>query len=172
MDCDAAAYLVPIAMLSVVNWKNGTGWGMPDLRPPRNQVELAAMHDLRDRVLFKGRGRSGYDRHHPEDQSPDNHFMGFWQDGELLGTLRVDFLDDETGALRLVAIEPRLQRRGTGRKMIVAAEQLISREAVAASSPTPPSMQFSSILDLDTRKYTGTTQAKALASRSFRCRNS
>ena len=53
--------------------------------------------------------------------------MGFWQDGELWGTLRVDFLDDETGALRLVAIEPRLQRRGIGRKMIVAAEQLISR---------------------------------------------
>jgi GNAT superfamily N-acetyltransferase len=100
---------------------------MPDLRPPRNQVELAAMHDLRDRVLFKGRGRSGYDRHHPDDQSPDNHFMGFWQDGELLGTLRVDFLDDETGALRLIAIEPRLQRRGIGGKMIAAAEQLISR---------------------------------------------
>jgi GNAT superfamily N-acetyltransferase len=87
------------------------------------------MHDLRDRVLFKGRGRSGYDRHHPDDQSPDNHFMGFWQDGELLGTLRVNFLDDETGALRLVAIEPRLQRRGIGRKMIVAAEQFISRAA-------------------------------------------
>jgi hypothetical protein len=52
--------------------------------------------------------------------------MGFWQDGELLGTLRVDFLDDETGALRLVAIEPRLQGRGIGRKMIVAAEQFIS----------------------------------------------
>jgi GNAT superfamily N-acetyltransferase len=114
-------------MLSVINWKNETGWGMPDLRPPRNQVELAAMHDLRDRVLFKGRGRSGYDRHHPDDQSPDNRFTGFRQDGELLGTLRVDFLDDETGALRLVAIEPRLQRRGIGRKMIVAAEQLISR---------------------------------------------
>jgi GNAT superfamily N-acetyltransferase len=100
---------------------------MPDLRLPRNRVELAAMHDLRDRVLFKGRGRSGYDRDHPDDQSPDNHFMGFWQDGELLGTLRVDFLNDETGALRLVAIEPRLQRHGIGRKMIVAAEQFISR---------------------------------------------
>jgi GNAT superfamily N-acetyltransferase len=100
---------------------------MPDLRPPRNQVELAAMHDLRARVLFKGRGRSGYDRHHPDDQSPDNHFMGFWQDGELVGTLRVDFLGDETGALRLIAIEPRLQRRGIGGKMIAAAEQLISR---------------------------------------------
>jgi GNAT superfamily N-acetyltransferase len=87
------------------------------------------MHDLRDRVLLKGRGRSGYDRYHPDDQSQDNHFMGFWQDGELLGTLRVNFLDDETGALRLVAIEPRLQRRGIGRKMIVAAEQFISRAA-------------------------------------------
>jgi GNAT superfamily N-acetyltransferase len=100
--------------------------GMPDMRPPRNQIELAAMHDLRDTVLFRGRGRSDYDRHHPDDQSPNNHFLGFWQDDELLGTLRVDFLDDETGALRLVAVEPRLQGRAIGRKMIVAAEQFIS----------------------------------------------
>jgi GNAT superfamily N-acetyltransferase len=99
---------------------------MPELRRPRNQVELASLHDLRDTVLFKGRGRSGYDRHHPDDQSPDNHFMGFWQDGELLGTLRVDFLDDEMAALRLVAVEPRLQLHGIGRKMITAAERLVS----------------------------------------------
>jgi GNAT superfamily N-acetyltransferase len=102
------------------------GMGMPELRPPRNQAELAALHDLRDTVLFRGRGRSGYDRHHPDDQSPANHFMGFWQHGELLATLRVDFLDDETAALRLVAVEPRLQRRGIGRKMVVAAERFIS----------------------------------------------
>src|SRR5215471_2549213 len=102
------------------------GAGMRELRLPKNQLELAALHDLRDRVLFKGRGRSGYDRHHPDDQSPNNRFMGFWQDGELLGTLRVDFIDDETAALRLVAVEPRLQRRGIGRQLITAAERLIS----------------------------------------------
>jgi GNAT superfamily N-acetyltransferase len=99
---------------------------MPELRPPRNQFELATLHDLRDTVLFKGRGRSDYDRHHPDDHSPDNHFMGFWQDGELLGTLRVDFLTDETAALRWVAVEPRLQRHGIGRKMVTAAERVIS----------------------------------------------
>jgi GNAT superfamily N-acetyltransferase len=98
---------------------------MPELRRPRDQFELAEIHNLRDACLFKGRGRSGYDRHHPDDQSPDNHFMGFWQDGELLGTLRIDFLDDKTAALRLVAIEPRFQGRGIGRNMIVAAEQFI-----------------------------------------------
>jgi GNAT superfamily N-acetyltransferase len=110
---------------------------MPELRLPRNQVELAAIHDLRDTVLFKGRGRSGYDRNHPDDQLPNNHFMGFWQDGELLGTLRVDFLDDVTAALRLVAVEPRLQRCGIGRKMIAAAEQ----RAAAVLSPMPPPMR-------------------------------
>jgi len=52
--------------------------------------------------------------------------MGFWQDGDLLGTLRVDFLDNETAALRLVAVEPRLQGSGIGRKMIAAAERFIS----------------------------------------------
>jgi GNAT superfamily N-acetyltransferase len=100
--------------------------GTPELRSPRNQAELAALHDLRDAVLFSGRGRSGYDRHHPDDRSPANHFMGFWQRGKLLGTLRVYFLGDETAALRLVAVAPRLQRRGIGRKMIVAAERFIS----------------------------------------------
>ena len=108
------------------SWRNRLGTGVPELRLPRNQIELAGIHDLRDTVLFKGRGRSDYDRHHPDDQSPNNHFMGFWQDDELLGTLRVDFLDDETAALRLVAVEPHLQGRGIGRKMIVAAEQFIS----------------------------------------------
>jgi GNAT superfamily N-acetyltransferase len=110
----------------LASWRNRLGTGVPELRLPRNQTELAGIHDLRDTVLFKGRGRSGYDRHHPDDQSPNNHFMGFWQDGELVGTLRVDLLDDETAALRLVAVEPRLQGRGIGRKMIVAAEQFIS----------------------------------------------
>jgi hypothetical protein len=59
---------------------------------------------LRDAVLFKGRSRSGYDRHHPGDQSPNNHFMGFWQHGELLGTLRVDFPDDETDWSEIITI--------------------------------------------------------------------
>jgi GNAT superfamily N-acetyltransferase len=98
---------------------------MPELRLPLGPIELAAIHDLRDTVLFKGRGRSGYDRNHPDAQSPANHFMGFWQDRELLGTLRIDFLDRETAALRLVAVEPRAQHRGTGRKMIAAAERFI-----------------------------------------------
>ena len=98
---------------------------MPELRLPRNDIELAAIHDLRDAVLFEGRGRSNYDRHHPDDLSLANHFMGFWQDSELIGTLRVDFLDSETAALRLVAVAPRLQRSGIGRKMIAAAERFI-----------------------------------------------
>src|SRR5262249_47979178 len=81
---------------------------------------------LRDTVLFRGRGRSGYNCDHPDDRAPDNHFMGFWQDGELVGTLRVDFLCDEAAALRLVAVEPRLQQRGIGGKMIAGAERFIS----------------------------------------------
>jgi len=52
--------------------------------------------------------------------------MSFWQGGELLGTLRVDFLGCETAVLRLVAIEPRFQRRGIGRAMIAVAERFIS----------------------------------------------
>jgi GNAT superfamily N-acetyltransferase len=98
---------------------------MSDLRRPKNERELAALHDIRDAVLYKGRGRIDYDRHHPDDVSPANHLLGFWRDDVLLGTLRIDILDGETAVLRSVAIEPRLQRRGFGRQMIEAAERFI-----------------------------------------------
>jgi GNAT superfamily N-acetyltransferase len=98
---------------------------MSALRRPKSERELAALHDLRDAVLFKGRGRNNYDRHHADDTAPGNHFMGLWRDDLLLGTLRIDFLDSETAVLRLVAIEPRLQRRGIGRAMVEAAERFV-----------------------------------------------
>ncbi len=74
--------------------------------------------------------------------------MGFWQDGELLGTLRVDFIDDETAALRLVAVEPGLQRRGIGREMITAAERFISASRCrrAVTNAATDAVQFYSQL--------------------------
>jgi len=129
------------------------------------------MHDLRDAVLFNGRGRSGYDRHHPDDRSAANHFMGFWQGGELLGTLRVDFLGCETAVLRLVAIEPRFQRRGIGRAMIAVAERFIST-AGRSRVVTNAAIDAVGFLDLDMSKRPGTIQVRKWPEkRSLRCRN-
>src|SRR5262245_14397153 len=106
-----------------------------------------------------------------DDQSPNNHFMGFWQDDELLGTLRVDFLNDETAALRLVAVEPCLQGRGIGRKMIVAAEQFISAAGCrrVVTNAASDAAQFYSRLGYEEVPWDN--PGEGAGDRSFRCRN-
>jgi ribosomal protein S18 acetylase RimI-like enzyme len=117
---------------------------MFDLRLPRNETELTALHDLREEVLFKRRGRDDYDRNNPGDTAPGNYFMGFWRDDALLGTLRIDFLDETRAALRRVAIRPDRQRQGIGREMLRQAEVFIQQRqrTVAVSNVAADAVEF------------------------------
>jgi len=101
---------------------------MSELRSAKNEQELAALHDLRDAVLFRGRGNNAYNRQHPSDSDPNNHFMGFWDGATLIGTVRIDFIGDQTAIMRLVAIHPEKRGRGAGRAMLLAAEQYAAQE--------------------------------------------
>lgn len=96
------------------------------LRLPKNAQELAMVHDLRRRVLFESKGRPTYNNQHPDDLNPVNKLMGFWREGELLGTVRLDPLGQEQVAVRLVAVEPNSQRGGVGREMMRQAHSMVT----------------------------------------------
>ncbi|HEV7278544.1 MAG TPA: GNAT family N-acetyltransferase [Devosiaceae bacterium] len=88
------------------------------LEPPANDDDWRAFHDIREAVLFIGRGRIGvYDRNHPHDRAPQNQCLLLKLDGRPVGTVRLDDFGDGSGCLRLVAVTEREQRRGHGRAL-------------------------------------------------------
>ena len=66
-----------------------------------------------------------YDRDHADESKPGNFPLGLIADGELVGTIRIDLLDETRAALRLVAIHPDRQGQGLGAAMLRLAEDFI-----------------------------------------------
>jgi N-acetylglutamate synthase-like GNAT family acetyltransferase len=84
-------------------------------------------HSLRRQVLWEGRGRSGYDENHPDEYRPANHPLLLKLDGRSIGTIRLDDFGNGTGAVRLVAIAPDMQRHGHGRVLATLVEDYARR---------------------------------------------
>ena len=88
------------------------------LAPPSSAAEWAAFHEIRERVLFIGRGRVGrYNREHPDDYAPMNVALLLRVGDKAAGTIRLDDFGDATGAVRLVAITEDERGKGLGRRM-------------------------------------------------------
>jgi N-acetylglutamate synthase-like GNAT family acetyltransferase len=89
-----------------------------ELAPPQSEADWQAFHDIREAVLFVGRGRTvAYDRNHPDDFRPENEPLLLKTYGLALGTMRLDNQGDGTAVVRLVAIAADQQGRGHGRRM-------------------------------------------------------
>ena len=85
------------------------------LEPPADDDDWRAFHDIREAVLFVGRGRIGiYDRNHPDDRAPQNQCLLLKFEGRPIGTVRLDNFGDGSGCMRLVAITEPEQGRGHG----------------------------------------------------------
>ncbi|RUW59129.1 GNAT family N-acetyltransferase [Mesorhizobium sp. M7A.F.Ca.US.008.03.1.1] len=85
------------------------------LKRVESDGDWAAYHHIRKRVLWEGRGLDGYDERHPDDRLAGNHPLLLMRDDAPVGTARLDVAGPRLGIVRLVAIEPDLQRRGLGR---------------------------------------------------------
>lgn len=98
-----------------------------ELRAVETEAEWAALHDLRRRVLFApGRHRIEieYDAKHPDDRA-DNHIPHVLVlDDKVIGVARLDYRTD-AAVVRLVAIEPELQKQGYGLLM----DQMLTEKA-------------------------------------------
>lgn len=86
-------------------------------------------HDIRETILFEGRGRFGvYDRNHPDDRKRDNHPLLFLLRGKPIGAVRVDINRAEQYAfMRLVAIVKDEQGKGHGAMMVKLVEEFAIR---------------------------------------------
>jgi GNAT superfamily N-acetyltransferase len=92
-----------------------------------DEVSLLKMHEIREKVLFSS---GNYDRYHPDDINPDHHCFVFLLNETVVGTVRLDFINPQEAAVRLVAILPEYQRRKIGSKMLNAIEDYAKQQGV------------------------------------------
>ncbi|MFC3326145.1 GNAT family N-acetyltransferase [Mesorhizobium cantuariense] len=97
------------------------------LKRVESDGDWAAYHHIRKRVLWEDRGLDGYDERHPDDRLAGNHPLLLIRDGVPVGTARLDVAGPGLGIVRLVAIEPDLQRRGLGRILMQEVETYADR---------------------------------------------
>ena len=111
---------------------------------PSDELQWAAYHDIRRRVLFEGRGLHGtYDANHPDDRKSGNHPLVLMTGKAFIGVVRVD-LSGELAQLRKVAIDEVWQRQGFGRQLLALAEQFAAARGAkrVESAVAPDAVRF------------------------------
>ncbi len=90
------------------------------LRPPETPAEWVAVARIR--------AATGMTPKHPgpraRDHGSDRQLLVLVEDGRVIGTLRIDWLDARRAAFRRVAIAPDQQNRGLGAAMLRLAEDI------------------------------------------------
>jgi GNAT superfamily N-acetyltransferase len=74
-------------------------------------------HDIRRKVLWEDRGKTGYNPANADEYLPAHHSLLLKLDGKPIGTTRFDNFGNGTGAVRLVAVISEGQNRGHGREL-------------------------------------------------------
>jgi GNAT superfamily N-acetyltransferase len=93
--------------------------GPYQLRPPASPDDWEVYHRIRQDVLLEAQK---YALEHPDDHAPGHYALLLLMDERPVGSIRIDIADTGEAGLRLVAIDPALQRRGCGRVLLQLAE--------------------------------------------------
>jgi GNAT superfamily N-acetyltransferase len=102
-----------------------------ELRPPTNDEEWRAFHEIRRQVLFVNRGKfETYIENHPDDSKPGNYPLILLYRGEIIGVVRID-ISEAVAWLRRVAIREDLQHLGHGRVLLRLAESFAIKKGCA-----------------------------------------
>ena len=116
-----------------------------ELRAPRSSEEWSKYHAIRKQAIFAVyRPEIEYDPEYP-DEYEQNHLSNalIWR-GKVIGTIRIDIIDQRRVAFRFVAVQPELQGRGHGTVLIRLAENLVrglGRAEIILDS-TRPALEF------------------------------
>ena len=89
------------------------------LQLPQSPDEWEIYHRIRRDVLLEAQK---YAVELKDELAPGNHPRLLWLDGKPIGSIRIDVVAPGHAALRLVAIDPALQRRGHGAALLHLAE--------------------------------------------------
>lgn len=90
-----------------------------ELRRVASEADWRAYHRIRRIVLFEARGRFDYSENLPDERDPNNHPLVLLFKGEIIGTVRLDFVAPDLGIIRLFAIDQPLQRLGHGSNFLL-----------------------------------------------------
>ncbi len=97
----------------------------------KSPEEWAALHNLRSSELFVRKEGIVYNDNHPDDHA-SNHFpLVLKLNGKCIATARLDVFKSGEGAIRLVAVDPTLQRQGHGRILEQKFEELARNNGVS-----------------------------------------
>ncbi len=105
--------------------------GQYDLVHVTSAEDWEALHELRRAELFHWREGVAYDADHPADRAPNHFPLLLKLDGKPIGTARLDLLDGEMAASRLMAIDGSHQRQGHGRALARKFEEIALTVGVA-----------------------------------------
>jgi predicted acetyltransferase/GNAT superfamily N-acetyltransferase len=112
-----------------------------ELRRVETAEDWAAYHEIRRTALFAiYRPELRYDPDHPNERRPGRMPLIFLDRGTAIGTIRLDLLDAERAAFRLVAIRPERQRAGLGATLVELAEAWVAalgRRSVVLNAVRP-----------------------------------
>jgi GNAT superfamily N-acetyltransferase len=94
-----------------------------ELRSPRTEAEWDRYHAIRKTCLFDVyHPWIPYDRDHPDERDLSNRPLGFFIDGQLGGTIRIDFKPDGRAVFRMVAIAAKWRGHHLGSRLLAMAE--------------------------------------------------
>jgi GNAT superfamily N-acetyltransferase len=111
------------------------------LRPTRSPRDWAAYHAIRRDAIFAPLlPGQAYDESAGDEFKPGNLPHVLLCDGEIVGTVRIDLIDDTQAGLRLIGILRDRQRQGHGARLLALAEAVILNlgrsEVVINAHPT------------------------------------
>lgn len=116
-----------------------------ELRRVASAADWAAYHDIRRRAIFdRYRPEIVYNPAHPDESRDGNLPFVLTADDETVGTVRIDLLDADNAAYRLIAIRPDRQNGGHGSVLLLLAEAVtaaLGRQAIVLNA-TRPALSF------------------------------
>jgi GNAT superfamily N-acetyltransferase len=118
--------------------KSVGSYSLQGVRTPR---EWSAYHAIRrDSIFAPLLPGQAYDERDPDEFELGNLPHVLVRDGEVVGTVRIDLIDDAQAGLRLIGIRKDLQRQGHGAVLLALAEKAVlafgRTEVVINAHPT------------------------------------